>query len=266
MTAPARPSTPGNAGAASSARPSGPNRTRTPGAFGALYRLVLRNQATVGRMVAVAALGGVGVLLGLATGARNTLDPVKTGADLINGYGLTVLVPVVSLVFASSALGDFVDDKTLVYLWLRPVNRFTVAAASAAAALTICLPAVVLPLVAAAALTGAGSALVGGTAVAGAVGVVGYVGMFGALGLRFRRALVWGLAYILLWEGYVAQASKTASRLSVRAYTRSVVSEYTGVGLDQADLALGVAISVPLVVGVLLVLYTGRRLARTDVD
>ena len=104
--------------------------------------------------------------------------------------------------------------------------------------MTICLPAVTVPLVISAALTGGGLALVGGTAVAAAVGVIGYCGMFVALGLRFKRALVWGLAYILLWEGYVAKASKTASRLSLRAYTRSIVSQYTGVRLDQAGLTI----------------------------
>ena len=56
---------------------------------------------------------------------------MKDGATLVNDYGLTVLVPVVALVFSSSTLGDLVDDKTLVYIWLRPVNRLTVAAAAA---------------------------------------------------------------------------------------------------------------------------------------
>jgi ABC-2 type transport system permease protein len=227
---------------------------------------MLRNQASAGRVVAVGALGAAGVLLGLAVGVQSSIDPVQDGADLVNAYGLTVLVPVVALVFASSTLGDLVDDRTLVYIWLRPVNRMTVACASAAAAITICLPAVTVPLVISAGLTGAGLALVGGTALAAGVGVVGYCGMFAALGLRFKRALVWGLAYILLWEGYVANASKTASRLSLRAYTRSVVSGYTGVRLDQAELGLVAAVAVPVLVGATFVVLTGRRLARTPVD
>jgi ABC-2 type transport system permease protein len=240
--------------------------SRTPGAFAAIYRLMLRNQASIGRVLAVMALGVGAIVLGGAVGLQQTVDPVRDGAELINRYGLTILVPVVTLVFSSSTLGDLIDDRTLVYLWLRPVNRLTVAAAAAAAAMTICLPAVTVPLVISAALTGGGIALVGGTAVAAAVGVVGYCGMFVALGLRFKRALVWGLAYILLWEGYVAKASKTASRLSLRAYTRSVVSQYTGVRLDQAGLTIVAAVVVPVVVGVVFVLLTGRRLKKTAVD
>ncbi len=244
----------------------GAARARPGGVFLAIYRLVLRNQVTTGRIVAVAALGLLGVLLGFGLAASDPVDPVDAGTNLIDRYGLQVLVPVVALVFASSTLGDLVDDRTLVYLWLRPVPRVTVAAAAALAAFTVCLPAVTVPLVLSALLTGAGSALVGGTAVAAAVGVAGYVGMFTALGIRFRRALVWGLAYILLWEGFVANASRTASRLSLRAYTRSVVSEYTGIGLDQANLSLAVAIAVPLLVAAVMVLLTARRLASADID
>ena len=96
--------------------------------------------------------------------------------------------------------------------------------------------------------------------------VIAYVGMFLALGLRFRRALVWGLAYIMLWEGFVATASKTANRLAIRGYTQSVLSEYTGIGFKGASLSVGAGIVVPLVVGVLFVVITGRRLARTPVD
>jgi ABC-2 type transport system permease protein len=240
--------------------------SRTPGAFTAVFRLMLRNQATIGRVVGVMALGLAGILLGLAVGLHQSVDPVKDGAELVNQFGLTVLVPVVALVFSSSTLGDLVDDRTLVYIWLRPVNRLTVAAAAAVAAMTICLPAVIVPLVAMAALTGGGMALIGGTAVAAAVGVVGYCGMFTALGLRFKRALVWGLAYIVLWEWYVSKASKTASRLSLRAYTRSIVSAYTSVRLDHADLSIVAALVVPVLAGGLFVIFTGRRLARTDVD
>lgn len=242
-------------------------RVRTPGAFVVIYKLILRSQATLGRIIAVAALGVLGMLLGLAVGAESSRSfPIYDGTRIVNDYGLTVLVPVVSLVFASSALGDLVDDKTLVYLWLRPVNRLVMAAAAAAATMTICLPAVVLPIAIQGALTRGGAELVAGAAASAAVGVVGYVGVFLALGIRFRRALVWGLAYILLWEGFVAGASKTANRLALRGYTRSILSEYTGVGLSQATLSITVAMIVPLAVGVIFVLLTARRLRTTPVD
>ena len=163
---------------------------------------MLRNQATPGRVI-----GGAGprAPAGCSSASRwacTTRRPGEGRRHLVNDYGLTVLVPVVALVFASSTLGDLVDDRTLVYIWLRPGQpAHGGRRRGAARPMTICLPAVTVPLVISAGLTGGGLALIGGTAVAAGVGVIGYCGMFTALGLRFKRALVWGLAYIVLWEG-----------------------------------------------------------------
>ena len=68
----------------------------------------------------------------------------------------------VSLVFASAALGDVAEDGTLVYLWLRPYPRWQLAVAAFAASVTVVVPVAVLPLVIAAALTGEGGRLVAG--------------------------------------------------------------------------------------------------------
>ena len=99
-------------------------------AFAAIYRVVLGAIATKGRLVLLVALGAVAVLVGLLVGAADSVDPEQGAADLVNGYGLSVLAPVVSLVFAAAALGDMNEDNTLVYVWLRPVPRETIAGAA----------------------------------------------------------------------------------------------------------------------------------------
>ena len=80
--------------------------------------------------------------------------------------------------------------------------------------------------------------LLSGITVSVLVGVATYSAIFVALGVRFRRALIWGLAYILLWEGFVATAGAAAAKLAVRSYTRSILSEYTGVGIKLATMPL----------------------------
>jgi len=230
-----------------------------------LYSVFLRHQLTWGRAAVIAGLGALAVLIGLTITLQST-EKVVDGTEFINGFGFTVVVPVAALMFASAVLGDTVDDRTLVYLWLSPVPRLQVAVAATLASITIALPLVFVPLVIAAAATGAGPALVGATAVATIVGVIGYCGAFVALGLRFRRALVWGIAYILLWEGFVATASETAAKLSLRAYTSSLLSQFTGVGLRLGTLTVGSAVVVPLVVCVLATLLTARLLGRADID
>lgn len=235
------------------------------GALLRLYRVFLRHQVTWGRIAVIVLLGGFSVLVSLAIRAGAD-DPLVTGTEFLNGFAFTVVVPVCALLFASSTLGDTVDDRTLVYLWLTPVARWRIAAAAALAAVTVALPLLLVPLVLAALATGGGGELVAGTAMATAVGVVGYTGVFTAIGLRFRRALVWGIAYILLWEGFVATASETAAKLSLRAYTASILTETTDVTLRLGTLTLASGLVVPLLVGVAFTALTGWLLSRAAVD
>ncbi len=249
--------------------PLPPGTTRRPRpllAFGAVYRMLLRNQATRGRLAVVTGLGALVVLVAALVGHRGGLDPLEQGTRYLNFIGISLLVPVVSLVFACGSLGDLVDDQSLVYLWLPPVPRWVIALAAWASTATICLPAVTIPLVVAAVVTKGGGFLIEGVAVSAVLGVIAYTGLFTALGLRFRRALLWGLAYLLLWENFIANAGAGTARLSVLSYLRSLLSAYTGVGLNLADRSLPAAYLTPVIVAVVAVAYTARRLARQDID
>jgi ABC-2 type transport system permease protein len=232
----------------------------------ALYELFLRSQATRGRLAALGLLAVVAIVLGISIALSHPDEPVRAGVELVNAYGLSLLAPVVTLVFASAALGDLVDDGTLVYVWLRPVPRWIIAVAALAASLTIALPLVVVPRVVAAAFVGGGDgALVASAALATALAVIAYSGVFVALGLRVKRALVWGLAYILIWEGFVARAGRNAGRLAVRSYTRSLLTHATGVRLRLASASVPAAVVVPIVVAVAAIAYTTWRLHRQEV-
>jgi ABC-2 type transport system permease protein len=231
--------------------------------FAALYDLILRTQASRARLLVLGALGVVGIVIGFAIGASDS--PGRAGTVFIDNFGLALVVPVTTLVFASAALGDFIDDGTMVYLWLRPVKRWKLAVSAAAASFTVTLPLVLLPLVVAAAVTGKGSDLVVGTALAATIGIAAYTGLFVTLGVRVKRSLLWGLLYIFIWEGFVARAGHNASRLAIRAYTRSVLSGITGYHLELADISRPYRYITPLVVLVLALVYATHRLHVQDV-
>ena len=80
------------------------------------------------------------------------------------------------------------------------------------------------------------------------ISMIGYTGLFVALGLRVKRALPWGLLYIFIWEGFVANGNATAARLAVRSYGRSTLSSITGVTLRLAEIAAPWRWVVPFVV------------------
>ena len=231
--------------------------------FAALYSLILRTQTTRARVVMLGLLGLLGVVIAIPLrGADNRLE---AASHFIDGFGLTLVLPITTLVFASAALGDFIDDNTMVYLWMRPVRRSALALAAAAATVTVVLPLVVIPLTAAAIVTGAGSDLVVGTMLASIVGVVAYTALFVTLGVRVKRPLLWGLLYVLVWENFIARLGESASRLAISSYTRSILSSITNFELRLADKPAAACVIVPLAVTAAALWYAAHRLTVQDV-
>lgn len=236
------------------------NRPASPGL--ALFRLMLRLQATRGRIVGLGLLSAASVVLAFVT--RSADDPSQAGAELIAEYGLGVVLPVCTLWLAASAIGDLVEDRTLVYLWLRPVPRWMLGVAATASTLVIVGPLVGVPLAVAAVVTTTPHA-VAGTLAAVALGAVAYAGVFVALGAQLNRALWWGLGYVLVWENSVARISDGTARLAVRSYTQSVLSHLTGEDLRLADRSTTVAVVVPLVLAAVALVWTARVLAEREI-
>ena len=233
-----------------------------------MYQMLLRSLVSRARVAAMAAIGLVGVLIALAIRAADlTVDDraLAISRDLLGGYGLNLVVPVTALVFASAAFGDPTDDRTMVYLWLTPIPRWRLVAAGWAAALTVAGPVAILPVVLAAAVAGADGRLVAAAAAGASLATAGYTALFLGLGLLVRRALAWGLAYVLIWELAVARISKGAARLSVSVYSRSVLSAVGKVVEPRNAAAVSTSLIVLALVIVAATALTTRVLARADV-
>lgn len=228
-----------------------------------LYKLFVASIGKRSRLLTMAAVGVLGILLGMIVGLGDEAD---RGAQFISRFGLLLVVPISSLVFASAALGDPSEDETLMYLWLKPIHRWKIVSAATMAALTVTLPLVAIPLTIASGFTRGGRDLVLATALASTVGIAAYTGLFVYLGLRVRRALLWGLGYILIWEGFIARAGTNASRLSVRGHTRSILERITNVEFELADFGIVYSVAMPLLAMAAAVMLASVRLNRQDVD
>lgn len=232
--------------------------------FFAEYRLLLRSVCTKGRLVAIGVLAALSVMTALIVALGDPFDPTDASVDFIN-RNVASLIPVAVLVFGAAVLGDLIDDGSLVYLWLRPVPAWIHVLAAWAATVTVVVPLVLVPMVLATAIIDHSAEVLAAAVLGGLVAVAAYAGLFVTAGVRFKRALPWGLVYILIWEGFVASAGKTATKLAIRSYVRSIISSITDVTLKLGSFSLGVGIVVPLVVAALALLYASRRLAKTDV-
>jgi ABC-2 type transport system permease protein len=228
-----------------------------------LARLLLRTQISIPRLLGIGALSALAVVIGIF--ARFDSNPEQAAADAVAAYGLGILVPLATLWLGTSALGDLVDDRLLLYVWLKPVPRWQLPAAATLATLAVALPLVVVPLTASALVAGS-AGVAWATLLAASLGTLAYAGLFVAAGLWFRRAVWWGLAFVLIWENVVANAAEGAARFTVSGWAGSLL----GLG-PQGDepLTAGSAAAAFVVLPAVAVaswLAATWRSSRTDVD
>lgn len=230
-----------------------------------LVRLFARTQLTRGRLAAIGAFGVLVVAVAAAVAGADPIDADQAASNLVLAAGLSLLVPVAALVMASASFGDLREDATFVYLWLRPVSPVPVVAAAWATATGSVWVLVVVPLSISAAIVASDVSVVVGAVVSVTVAVVVYSAVFVLLGLVTTRPLAWGIGYVLLWEGFVALAGDTASRLALRAYTRSVLADLAGTDVRQSTISMPWAWLVPLVATGVALWVACRRFAHQDV-
>ncbi len=248
-----------------SASPPEPSGAATPGALAALYKLVLRHQVTRGRLVLFAVITTISIIIGWVIG-RASDDSIQASTDFVSFLGFGLVVPVVALVLGSAALGTWVEDETLVYVWLRPVSRWVIALAATLAAATVAVPvnAVSMGLLGGLASNGDADVIIG-SVVASALGTLAYVSLFVLAGLLIKRALLWGLVYVFIWEFFVARAGDGAARLSINSYAASILSDQTGIEILLADRGTVTSYVVLLAISATAMALTTWRLNRANV-
>jgi ABC-2 type transport system permease protein len=236
--------------------------------MGLTYRLLVRTLVTRARIVALSAIGGTGLFFGAVIRFADQPPHERldiTNSVLIGTFGMNLVIPVTALVFASAALGDPVEDRTLVYLWLAPTARWRIVVAAWLASLTVAVPVGAGSVVLACALAGGDAQLVAATAAGAVLATAGYTSLFVLLGMLVRRALAWGLAYVLVWELAVSRIAKGAARLSVSVYSRSVLADLGNVSPPRNFAATSTSLIVLAIVVAAAIALSTRLLRRLDV-
>ena len=229
------------------------------------HSVLLKQLITKGRLIGIAIVGVLPILLGWVIGAQSN-DPLEAGVGFISYMGLSILVPIVALIFASASLGDTREDGTLVYLWLRPISRLSVSTGAWAASVTIALPLTVIPMTVSALLLDAGNSVVTATIITSILAVVAYSGLFVTLGLIVKNPVLWGLAYIFIWEAIVASFAKPAAALAVSGYSRAIITGRTNVEFDYLfDPAQSVSILMLIFITIAGIAFSSARLNRLEV-
>jgi ABC-2 type transport system permease protein len=189
----------------------------------------------VGLPVVLALLVRVGQLLfgsgdGLRIDGRSLPGPLIFGGMIWLLY-LRFIVPVLAVYYGTSLVADEVEDKTITYLFTRPIPRGAVMVGKYLAYL-VCTVMVVLPSVM---LVYFLIVPLGGGSIAQtfpdlvkdlgllALGLLSYGALSAWVGARFKRPMLMGLVFVFGWEQAVLIIPGYMRRFTVAWYLQSLV-------------------------------------------
>lgn len=141
-------------------------------------------------------------------------------------YAATLL-PLATLVLATAALGDEIEDRTLQYLTLKPISRVRIVFEKLLAVFVVLVPIVWFGI----ALTWAITAFtdVGGmrdllwpALASSLVAIVGFGSLFMLLSMVMQRALLVGIFYVFVWETSLSRFLPGIRAISIRHFTQSL--------------------------------------------
>ena len=199
--------------------------TRRSGGILAAARLGFATVATRGRLIS--SVVGVLFFVVLALILQTSTELAKSEAlQIALGAYIFLVLPLTAVSAASQAFGTAVQDNTLVYVWLRPIARWKLALAYVGATVASLLP-MIATFCVAALVFGPSLQFLGALGLASVLMAWAYTGLVVALGVRFKRASMMAITYVVLVETILGSVPGI-SRISVRNYGVSVFSNLAG--------------------------------------
>ncbi|SDU40216.1 ABC transporter permease subunit [Jiangella alkaliphila] len=202
------------------------------------------------------------LLLSMAVLLRVTVGvDHQVTADFLGAVALAALVPLFGLIVGTGVIGPEIDDGSIVYLLSKPISRPTIIMSKLVVAATGTVLFAALPtFVAGLVMSGTADRIALGFGVAALVASVAYSAIFLLLSVVTRHAVVYGLAYALIWEGLLGSFVPGARTLSVQQWSLSLTEAISTRDLVSSDVRLAVAGVLLAVVIVGATWYAGQRL------
>ncbi|MEU6619212.1 ABC transporter permease [Streptomyces litmocidini] len=181
------------------------------------------------------------LVIAAAVRALNGADD-QVAADLLGGFALATMVPLIGVIAGTGAIGPEIDDGSIVYLLSKPVKRSTIITTKLIVAIAVTMVFSAVPtLIAGFILNGNGQQVAVAYTVAALVASIAYSALFLLLGTVSRHAVVIGLVYALVWEALFGSLISGARTLSVQQWALALAEKVTGDGLVNSDVALPTA-------------------------
>jgi ABC-2 type transport system permease protein len=225
---------------------------------------------TIVRLAARAILGGrrvwlLGVLglclVGIGVGTRLLVPDSPTASlEALQTIAFGTFLPLFGLIVGTGVIGPEIDDGSIIHLLSKPVSRHTIVQSKLLVALLAIVGLAVVPMALSAAIIGAEASTVLAFAVGGLCAGAVYCVLFLLLAIITRHAVIIGLVYALVWESLVGSLIPGARNVSVQQWALSVTSSIAPDGVVDANVGLGIAWVLIVVVLAVGTWYAGTRL------
>ncbi len=149
------------------------------------------------------------------------------GESIYLDFFAATLLPLATLVLATAALGDEIEDRTLQYLALKPIGRFRIVFQKFLAILIVAIPIVWAGIALTWAIASFGHYdgmrdLLLPALLSSLVAILGFGSLFLLLSLVIQRALIVGVFYVFIWESALTRYLPGIRSISIRHYTQSL--------------------------------------------
>jgi ABC-2 type transport system permease protein len=160
------------------------------------------------------------------------------------------IIPIATLILATGALGNEIEDRTLPYLVLKPISRLRIVLEKFVGTLVIAVPTILLGIVAGWLVIRLGTdesevfiasgkptsidPLLWPMLASATAGIVATAAVFLLISLIVPRALIVGVLYVFAWESLLGRFLPGVKAFSIRQYVSSI---FVGL-LDAPDATL----------------------------
>ena len=184
-------------------------------------------------------------------------------SEVVGIFGFTVVLPLTALIIGTSVLGAEVDEGSIVHLLATPVPRSVVIWSKYVVAVVLTAAFVAVPeLLAGLIATGGLTKLAVGLFVGALAGSVMYNAVFVMISVLTTRAIAYGLAYVVVWEGLVGNFVGGARLLSVGQYSLGVANAFAHQAKAlNATQSLGTSVVMGVIVTVVTIVIAVRALS-----
>lgn len=216
----------------------------------------------------ISMLAAVMALVGSLAGGDASIRELREvfSEVLFQGMISATLLPLATLVLATAALGDEIEDRSLQYLALKPISRFRIVFEKLLAVVLVMTPIAWFGIAVTWGILAFGEFdalrdLLWPALASSLVAIVGFGALFLLISLFIQRALLVGVFYVFVWETALSRILPGIRSISIRHFTQSMFVRLVDdrrLALDQASAQTTVIVTTIGILMVCLAISTWR--------